>query len=168
MPGADSDVVFVFCHILQHFFFGGIGLRQICDWCRLLWACQDSIDTGLLILRLRQMRLLSEWKVFAAFAVEYLGMPRDAMPFYSVRPQWSRKARRLMRFVMLTGNFGHNRDKSYFKKYPYLVRKLISFWAGVKYALKRVPIFPLDAVSRFFCFVSYGTGAVTTQKMIVR
>ena len=164
LPGADADVVFVFCHILQHFFFGGIGLRQICDWCRLLWTCQDSIDPGVLILRLRQMRLLSEWKVFAALAVEYLGMPRDAMPFYSAAPRWSRKARRLMRFVLLTGNFGHNRDTSYMDRYPYVVRKLISLWDGVKYAWKRLPIFPLDATSRFFHFLFHGTGAVMKGK----
>ena len=36
MPRADEDLVYVFAHILQHFFKGGIGLRQICDWCRLL------------------------------------------------------------------------------------------------------------------------------------
>lgn len=164
LPGADSDVLFVFCHILQHFFHGGIGLRQICDWCRLLWTYRDSIDPGVLILRLRQMRLLSEWKVFAAFAVTYLGMPRDAMPFYSVAPRWSRKARRLMRFVLLTGNFGHNRDTSYMNRYPYVVRKLISLWDGVKHTWKRLPIFPLDATSRFFHFLFHGTGAVMKGK----
>lgn len=153
LPGADADVVFVFCHILQHFFFGGIGLRQICDWCRLLWTYQDSIDPGVLILRLRQMRLLSEWKVFAAFAVEYLGMPRDAMPFYSVRPQWSRKARRLMRFVLLTGNFGHNRDMSYQKKYPYLISKMISFSVATKYTFFRLHIFPMDAMACYFRYL---------------
>ena len=35
IPRADEDVIFVFTHILQHFFREGIGLRQICDWCRL-------------------------------------------------------------------------------------------------------------------------------------
>lgn len=164
LPGADSDVVFVFCHILQHFFYGGIGLRQICDWCRLLWTYRDTIDPGVLILRLRQMRLLSEWKVFAAFAVEYLGMPRSAIPFCSTAPRWKRRARRLMRFVLLTGNFGHNRDTSYMDRYPYVVRKLISLWDGVKYAWKRLPIFPLDATSRFFHFLFHGTGAVMKGK----
>ena len=34
IPRADEDVVLVFSHIIQHFFQEGIGLRQICDWCR--------------------------------------------------------------------------------------------------------------------------------------
>ena len=38
LPAANEDVVYVFAHILQHFYKGGIGLRQICDWCRLLWT----------------------------------------------------------------------------------------------------------------------------------
>ena len=32
LPCVDNDVIFVFTHILEHFFCGGIGLRQICDW----------------------------------------------------------------------------------------------------------------------------------------
>lgn len=44
MPRAEEDVVYVFAHILQHFFKGGIGLRQICDWCRLLYTYRDSLN----------------------------------------------------------------------------------------------------------------------------
>ena len=49
-------------------------------------------------------------------------------------------------------------------RYPYVVRKLISLWDGVKYAWKRLPIFPLDATSRFFHFLFHGTGAVMKGK----
>ena len=38
VPAPDENVIIVFTHILQHFFEKGIGLRQICDWCRLLWV----------------------------------------------------------------------------------------------------------------------------------
>ena len=31
LPAVDEDVVFVFSHILEHYFKEGIGLRQICD-----------------------------------------------------------------------------------------------------------------------------------------
>ena len=40
LPSSNNDVFFVFTHILKHFFHGGIGLRQICDWCRLLSALE--------------------------------------------------------------------------------------------------------------------------------
>ena len=42
LPSPDNDVIFVFTHILKHFFDGGIGLRQVCDWCRLLWTYKDK------------------------------------------------------------------------------------------------------------------------------
>ena len=70
LPAPDEDVIFVFTHILHHFFLEGIGLRQICDWCRLLWTYRDSLDYELLESRIRKAGLMSEWKAFAAFAVE--------------------------------------------------------------------------------------------------
>lgn len=76
LPAPDEDVVFVFSHILQHFFGGGIGLRQICDWCRLLYTYADTLDAGLLEARLRQAGLMSEWKAFAALAVDRMGVLR--------------------------------------------------------------------------------------------
>lgn len=39
------------------------------------------INVGLIEARLKEMGLISVWK---AFAVEYLGMPGEAMPLYSV------------------------------------------------------------------------------------
>lgn len=84
LPSADNDVIFIFTHILQHFFRGGIGLRQICDWCRLMWTYREKLDLRELERRLRHMSAMSEWRAFAAFAVEYLGMPVEAMPMYSL------------------------------------------------------------------------------------
>ena len=82
LPAADEDVVFVFAHILQHFYKEGIGLRQICDWCRLLWTYKDSLNHGLLESWIRKMGLMQEWKAFASYAVDFLGMPVEAMPLY--------------------------------------------------------------------------------------
>ena len=109
LPAPDEDVIFVFTHILHHFFIEGVGLRQICDWCRLLWTYRDKIDVALLEKRLRKMDLMSEWKAFAALAVNTLGMPESAMPLYDPASKWSRKAEKILGFVLETGNFGHNR-----------------------------------------------------------
>jgi hypothetical protein len=38
LPSPDNDVILVFTHFLHHFFIEGVGLRQICDWCRLLYT----------------------------------------------------------------------------------------------------------------------------------
>ena len=146
LPAADEDVVFIFSHILQHFYKEGIGLRQICDWCRLLWSYRDSINRKLLGSRIREMGVMTEWKAFAALAVEYLGMPVVAMPFYSDSSRWKRKASRIMQFVLETGNFGHNRDYSFYENYPYLVYKAISLWKHIQDFGRYFVIFPLDAV----------------------
>lgn len=150
LPAVDEDVVFIFSHILQHFFKEGIGLRQICDWCRLLWTYRDSIDVRLLEQRLKSMGVMTEWKAFATLAVNYLGMPVVAMPFYSSNGKWSRKADKIMVFILETGNFGHNRNYSYYKKYPYLVFKAISFWRHIKDTFKHSLIFPKDAILVWF------------------
>ena len=146
LPLADYDVIFVFTHILQHFYKGGIGLRQICDWARLLWTYRDSIDRQLLEKRLVEGGLMVQWKAFGAYAVEWLGMPAEAMPFYQPSRRYSRKAQRIHRFVMKVGNMGQNRDMSYYDKYPFLIRKSISFFRRLGDALHHMLIFPVDSL----------------------
>jgi hypothetical protein len=145
----ENDVFYVFTHILQHFYKGGIGLRQICDWCRLLWTYKDKMNVSILERRLCRVGLMSEWKAFGTFAVEYMGMEATAMPMYDAAPKWKRKAKRIKDFIMMSGNFGHNRDQSYYQKYPYLVRKCISFGRRVGDLFSHARIFPLDSL-RFF------------------
>ena len=148
LPSPDNDVIFVFTHILHHFFFEGIGLRQICDWCRLLWTYRDVIDVAGLALRLDEMGVMSEWKAFATYAVEYLGMPAEAMPLLGVEAKWSRKASKINAFVLEVGNFGHKQRRD-FSGMSYLKRKFVSFWGRLSDMLRHFSIFPLDSI-RFF------------------
>lgn len=164
LPGPTNDAMLIFTHFLGHFFNGGIGLRQVCDWCRLLWTYRDSIDRARLEDLVRQSGLVSEWKAFAAFAVDNLGLPVEAMPLYDPSPVWQRKARRIHSFIMETGNFGHNRDKSYYKKYPYLVYKAISLWGHIRDFFKRLMIFPLDSLRVFGLTLVGGVKAVAEGK----
>lgn len=161
LPGVNNDVVFIFMHLLKHFYKGGIGLRQICDWCRLLWNYRVNVDVALIERRLRDMGLISEWKAFAAFAVEWLGMPVAAMPLYSSSRKWVRKADRIGKFVMLVGNFGHNRNMSYYSKYPYLVRKAVSLWRRIGDVCRHGLIFPLDSLQFFPSIVFNGLRSAT-------
>ena len=165
LPAPDNDVILIFSHILQHFFRGGIGLRQICDWCRLLWTYRDSINRSLLEERIRRMGLMTEWKSFAAYAVDYLGMPLEAMPLYDSRSQkWTRKARRINSFILEVGNFGHNRDSGIYKKYPYFVFKAISFTRHIGDFLQNVAIFPMDSVRALGKMLSDGFIAIAKGK----
>ncbi len=144
LPSADSDVIFVFTHILKHFYKGGLGIKQICDWCRLLWSFKDSLNHELLEKRIRKAGLMSEWKAFGAFAIENLGMPVEAMPFYSYDEKWKRKADMISSFVIEVGNMGHKRDYSYYNG-SYFIRKLKSMGRRIGDLIRHARIFPLDS-----------------------
>lgn len=155
LPSADNDVIFIFTHFLKHFYKGGLGLRQICDWCRLLWTYRESLNHGLLESRIRKAGLMSEWMAFGAFAVEVLGMPEEAMPLYSPALRWKRKANRILEFILMSGNMGHNREKSY-GEYPYLIKKAFSMGRRISDVVNHARIFPLDSMKFLTSIMFHG------------
>lgn len=159
LPSPDNDVILVFTHFLHHFFIEGVGLRQICDWCRLLFTYKDSLNYGLMESRIRKMGLMSEWKAFYALATKYLGMPEVPCSMFqdSGDSQWERKADKIMELVLESGNFGHNKDLSYRARYSGITYKIVAAWRRLKDFASLVPVFPLDA-PRFY--VTYVLGKV--------
>ena len=157
----ENDVFYVFTHILQHFYKEGVGLRQICDWCRLLYTYRESLNHGLLEQRINRAGLMSEWRAFTAVAVDYLGMPSDAMPFYDKSTKWNRKAKRIVEFVMMSGNMGHNRD-SWLRAHDswlsrqFVVRKSLSMFRRVGDLVRHARIFPLDSLRFSFTILKNG------------
>lgn len=160
LPEQNNDVILIFTHIIKHFYHEGIGLRQLCDWCRLMWTFKDSLNQGLLKTRLKQAGLINEWKVFSNFVVEYLGMPVEAMPLYSDKRCWKRKAGKLLGFILETGNFGHNRDLSYRQKKSSLEIKRISFWRNTSDSFRRFVIFPKNTTIAWFNWFKTGIKAI--------
>ena len=143
LPRADEDVVFVFTHILQHLFLEGIGLRQICDWCRLLYTFRDKLDLRVLGDRISRMGLMTEWKVFASLAVQYLGMSETAMPMFGSNVhEFKSEAARPMDFVLKVGNFGHNREVEWSNGFK---RRTSLIWHRITDTFKLSFVFPLDA-----------------------
>lgn len=147
LPSQDNDVILVFSHILEHFFIEGVGLRQVCDWCRLLWTYRESLDKRLLEERLFAAGIMREWKAFASLAVDTIGMPVEAMPFYDSR--FKVKGSRILKLVLEAGNFGHNKDLSYRTRYKGMRYKIVSLWRRFFDFARFTFIFPLDA-PRFF------------------
>lgn len=156
LPGVNEDVILVFTHFIKHFFKEGLGLRQICDWCRLLWRYRDKVDVRLLESRIKKAGMMSEWRAFAAFVVEYLGMPIEAMPMYSSEEKWKRKADKICKFVMEVGNMGHNRDDSSVGRRSFLARKVASFNRRVSDFGNHALIFPSDSLRFFPSIVFHG------------
>ena len=162
LPNPDNHILIVFTHFLHHFFIEGVGLRQICDWCRLLYTYRDTLNYGLLESRIRKMGLMSEWKAFGALAVKYLGMNPGYVPFlgsmFNVQcSMLSKKADRILESVLECGNFGHNKDLSYRSKYSGMTYKIVAAWRRLKDFASLIPVFPLDA-PRFY--VTYLMGKV--------
>lgn len=147
LPSPDNDVIFVFTHILEHFFIEGVGLRQVCDWCRLLYTYKDSLNYGLLESRIKRMGLMRIWKSFGSMAVDVLGMPKEAMPMYDAR--YKVKGERVLGLIMKSGNMGHNNDLSYRIKYSGMTYKLVAMWRRIKDFAGFTMLFPIDA-PRFF------------------
>ena len=168
LANPNTDVIFVFCHIVQHFFTGGIGLRQICDWCRILWVYKDALDRHLLECRLQMMNLMDKWKVFATLSVKWLGMPYEAMPFIESNRKYERKADRVLSLVMDTGNFGHNRDLSYKQKYPHIIGLLISAWRHTRDGVLQLFIFPKDSVGAWWRMMMSGLRSIEGDSFIIK
>ena len=149
MLGKENDVIYVFVHFLNHFYKGGVGLRQICDWSRFLWTYRDSLNVRFLETRIREMGLMSEWKAFYTLATKYLGMPEvSCFKFqYSSSSRWERKSDRIMKFILSVGNMGHNRSETGQKSY--LSRKVRSFGQRMVDLFDHAMIFPIDTLKFF-------------------
>jgi len=145
----ENDIVYVFVHFFNHFYKEGVGLRQICDWCRLMWTYRNEIDVKKIEERIKRMGLVNEWKAFYALASKYLGMSDIDSGFMCHDSRFDKKADKIMEFVLLSGNMGHNRDMSHFSKQPYLIRKCVSMGRRFSDLINHARIFPMDSL-RFF------------------
>ena len=110
LPAPNEDVFLVFTHFIKHFYKEGMSLRQVCDWCRLLWTYRDSLNHGKLESWIKKAGLMDEWRAFAALAVEYLGLSKEAIPLYSADSCWRRKAEKILAFILKGGEWHKWRD----------------------------------------------------------
>ena len=107
LPKADEDVLFVFTHFLKHFYKGeGLSLKQLCDWCRLIYCYKKEINLHLLEQRINRMGLMSEWKTFSEVVVEFFGMPKGAMPLYKDSRRLKSKTDRIVNKITKGENKG--------------------------------------------------------------
>ena len=154
VPGDCFNAVYVMLHLLRHYFTGGVGLRQISDWAMFLKANKGKLDKVRLEQILRSLGLMRAWKIFGAFAVEYVGIPSDCVPFYA--PVGKRRLERMLSFVFKCGNFGVNENRIRGNE-PYLIKKIHSFFLyDVHDKLRHFTEFPADSLRFFFGAVSYG------------
>ncbi len=90
--------------------------------------------------------------MLASIAVNTLGMPVEAMPFYE-DGKFNKKAQRVLKRVLKTGNFGHNKDASYRTNNSKLVVNGITFGRRFCDFVSIAPSFPIDAPKFFVTYV---------------
>ena len=154
VPDAGFNAVYVFVHFLQHYWSGGVGLRQCIDWMTFISVHKREIHPVILEQRLKDLGLTRIWKVFTGFAQEYLACPAEKLPL-AAAPD-SRKNARIWRYIRRCGNFGKNVDRTR-KEESYLVRKFHSFWRlVVSDRLRHFAVFPRESVRFFLGAFGYG------------
>ncbi len=154
VPDADFNAVYIFVHFLQHYWSGGVGLRQLVDWMTFVSVHKRDIHPVVLEVRLRDLGLLQLWKVFTGFAQEYLGCPVEKLPL-AAAPDPGKNAR-IWRYIRRCGNFGKNVDRSRGEE-SYLVRKVHSLWRlVVADRLRHFRVFPQESVRFFLGAFGYG------------
>ena len=154
VPEAGFNAVYIFVHFLQHYWSGGVGLRQLTDWMTFLSVHKREIDPVLLERCLQGLGLLHLWKVFTGFAREYLGCPAEKLPLAAAPDP--RKNARIWKFIRRSGNFGKNVDRAR-KDESYLVRKVHSLWRLViADRLRHFRVFPRESLRFFFGAFGYG------------
>lgn len=161
-PSVDFNVFFIFNHFWHHFIADGVGLRQMCDWVRLLYVNHGKINLDYLSDVLCKMKLMKEWKVFGYIAVNTLGLPADEMPFYD--PKYKKAAEKVLELIMLEGNFGQENMKGYKRPKGYLAGKWYSFKKRFGRNLRVLRIFPKESMRHMAKVVFIGIAVMFNDK----
>jgi hypothetical protein len=124
-PPATFNAFYIFQHIFQHILTSGIGLRQVCDWVRVLEACSEQIDPAQLAVYFKKTGLLKAARTLGYVVVHHLGLPAERLPF--AVDDMHREGERLLNDIFVTGNFGQYDDAR--KRYPK------GYWQGKLYTM---------------------------------
>ncbi len=161
-PEVNFNVFFIFNHFWHHFISDGVGLRQICDWARLLHVNYDKLDLEYLRRVLEELRLMKAWQMFGYVAVNTLGLPAEQMPFYDSK--CAKRAGRLLDMIMSEGNFAIEKHRLQHRPDGYVSGKLYTLSQEFKRDCQVFRIFPWDAVKRISKIFFDGLAHVLNDK----
>ena len=137
---ATYNAMYIFVHLFYHMTASGVGLRQLCDWARVLHNLNDNVNDNENLLNtkaqrdkdfndnrtpslnregwggssisgpLKELGYLKAYKAMGAFLVEYLGLPEEHFPF--VLTEQDRKwVETIKKNILKRGNFGRTGRK---------------------------------------------------------
>ena len=154
LPPPMFDAIFIFEHTVRHYFGGGIGLRQVCDWMRFMHVHHAEIDRTDLAESLDTLGLRKIWNAFTAMAVDELGCTPDCLFFYDKK--YSKRGRHLLRNILRAGNFGYHDDRTKSHSRFYYVRRFRAFWGHLQMKADNLTIFPAESIYGIPSFIADG------------
>ena len=158
---AKFNAFFILHHAVRHMTTEGVGFRQICDWTMLLHRCHAQVDVEVLRRKLKELNMVKVWHEFGRLVVNFLGLPKEELPFAPKNIAPTRRTYLLLRHIFMSGNFGQFRAKGGADSNSlYVVRKWHNFIYQSKRMAKLYRLFPryakvyiwewfTDAVVRF-------------------
>lgn len=107
IPPPTFNTMYLLVHAVTHFISGGVGLRQICDWARLVYTHKADINREELNTMLRNCHYMRPAKAFATIAIDYLGLPEEYSPV-SITNADRKCTAMMLDDILQTGNFGQH------------------------------------------------------------
>jgi hypothetical protein len=153
LPSATFNALFIFLHLYHHFVYGGVGFRQLCDWCRCLYVHRDEIELEELDARLKEFKLYRPWQVFGALCVECLGLPKENMPFYTER--YRGRLSRVLAIVERDGNFGHSSMRGKVRPSGLVAGKWFAFRHQIQRFARVFTLFPIDVLATCGSYLTF-------------
>lgn len=112
----ELNAVYIFHHILHHFSYLGIGLRQIVDWILYMQRHGQTMDLALFTSYVERFDLLRPMQLFALMSIRHLGVDPSIYPFTIPHDDEAcRLADAIIADTFIGGNFGfeHFKGKSF-------------------------------------------------------
>ena len=102
-PTIAFNVIYQLCHITNHFFYEGIGLRQFVDYYYVLREAKGIIDVCEIRKLLQRFGLSQMAGAVMYVERELLGITEDCL----IVPVDVKRGKFILNEIMLSGNFGH-------------------------------------------------------------
>lgn len=138
VPTDDFNIIHQLMHLQRHFFYEGVGLRQIIDFYYLVIHAHNRIDNDRMVKTLQSLGLLKFANGLMWILMEVLGLDRQ----YLITYPDNNRGKLLLEEIIQTGNFGHYESR-YFKKVAAISKTLSVLLRN----LRLIWYFPKEAFS---------------------
>ena len=152
IPTSSYNLIFQLCHLYEHFFDEGIGMRQIIDYYFVLvkseelkiggeWKANRKVKN--LTALQRELKHLGLWKFAGAVMYvlhEALGLPEEKM----IAPMDEKRGKLLLAEILNGGNFGKHFTKyGHFTQQGMAKKYFLKIWRNLHF----VRFYPAEALS---------------------